>query len=355
MEPNTFAFFLIVAFLYLPSTLLHARELNTYIVQLHPRDTEIGFDHHSKEQWHLSFIPSGRLLYSYHTAFEGFAAQLTDAEAAALRAIPGVSSVRPDQYLHLHTTYSYEFLGLGSNGDWGSSGLGRGVIIGVLDTGVWPESPSFSDRGMPPVPRRWRGGCQAGESFNSSNCNRKLIGARFYSKGHRANATPDVAAVEYVSPRDAHGHGTHTSSTAAGAEVGGASVFGAGAGVARGWPPWPTSRCTRFAGSAGATAQTFSPGWTTPSATASMSCPSPSAASLSRCSRTASPLGASAPWNAESRLSAPPATTAPSQVRSPTTPRGLPPSEPARWTAASLLLSGLTTAVLSTGSQSIVF
>jgi len=111
----------------------------------------------------------------------------------------------------------------------------------VFDTGVWPESPSFDDRGMPPVPVRWTGVCQGGERFNVSNCNRKLIGARFYSKGHRANypTNPSEAAslLEYVSPRDAHGHGTHTASTAAGAAVPGASVLGAEAGEARGVAP----------------------------------------------------------------------------------------------------------------------
>ncbi|PKA66463.1 Subtilisin-like protease SDD1 [Apostasia shenzhenica] len=78
---------------------------------------------------------------------------------------------------------------------------------------------------MPPAPARWKGVCQEGESFNSTNCNRKLIGARFYAKGHRA------------SPRDARGHGTHTSSTAAGAVVQGANIFRYGAGTAQGMAP----------------------------------------------------------------------------------------------------------------------
>ncbi|KAG2554860.1 subtilisin-like protease SBT1.2 [Panicum virgatum] len=230
--------------------------LQTYIVQLHPHEGggEAVSAAGSRLGWHRSFLersvaweqekrPSSRLLYSYHTVFDGFAAQLADAEAAALRALPGVASVRADRRVELHTTYSYRFLGLNfcAAGAWARSGYGRGTIIGVLDTGVWPESPSFDDRGMPPVPVRWTGVCQGGERFNVSNCNRKLIGARFYSKGHRANypTNPSEAAslLEYVSPRDAHGHGTHTASTAAGAAVPGASVLGAGAGEARGVAP----------------------------------------------------------------------------------------------------------------------
>ncbi|KAM0845306.1 hypothetical protein ACQ4PT_056466 [Festuca glaucescens] len=231
--------------------------LQSYIVQLHPREstggeataTPASTKHHD---WHLSFVdksvhsssssmeqqrPSSRLLYSYHTVFDGFAARLTAGEAAALRAVPGVASVREDRRVELHTTYSYRFLGLSvcPTGAWARAGYGRGAIIGVLDTGVWPESPSFDDRGMPPVPDRWRGACEAGERFDATSCNRKLVGARFYSKGHRANYPTDpsdaaASVPEYASPRDAHGHGTHTASTAAGAAV-------AGAGEARGVAP----------------------------------------------------------------------------------------------------------------------
>uniref|UniRef100_A0ACD5WIV5 Uncharacterized protein n=1 Tax=Avena sativa TaxID=4498 RepID=A0ACD5WIV5_AVESA len=236
--------------------------LQSYIVQLHPRESTGGdatatLASTNHDDWHLSFLdksapsssevtprPSSRLLYSYHTVFDGFAARLTAGEAAALRSLKGVASVREDRRVELHTTYSYRFLGLSvcPTGAWARAGYGRGVVIGVLDTGVWPESPSFDDRGMPPVPERWRGACEAGERFNATSCNRKLVGARFYSKGHRANypTDPSEAAAsvpEYASPRDAHGHGTHTASTAAGAAVAGASVFGAGAGEARGVAP----------------------------------------------------------------------------------------------------------------------
>uniref|UniRef100_A0A0D9VPF5 Subtilisin-like protease n=1 Tax=Leersia perrieri TaxID=77586 RepID=A0A0D9VPF5_9ORYZ len=235
-----------------------AEALQSYIVQLHPHGAVSNGEQAisaSKQHWHLSFVeksvkregeklePSSRLLYSYHTVFDGFAARLTDEEAAALRELPGVASVRADRRVELHTTYSYKFLGLNScpTGAWARSGYGAGVIVGVLDTGVWPENPSFDDHGMPPVPARWQGVCQGGEHFNATNCNRKLIGARFYSKGHRANYPTNpsdaVSLAEYVSPRDAHGHGTHTASTAAGAAVPGAGVLGVGAGEARGVAP----------------------------------------------------------------------------------------------------------------------
>ncbi|XP_034692001.1 subtilisin-like protease SBT1.2 [Vitis riparia] len=240
---------LLFSILFLFLVFVHAQSLQTYIIQLHPHGvTASSFS--SKVQWHLSFLeriifseddPSSRLLYSYHSAMEGFAAQLSETELESLRKLGEVIAVRPDTRLQLHTTYSYKFLGLSpaSRGGWFQSGFGHGTIVGVLDTGVWPESPSFSDHGMPPVPKKWRGVCQEGQDFNSSNCNRKLIGARFFSKGHRvASISPSSdTVVEYVSPRDSHGHGTHTSSTAGGASVPMASVLGNGAGVAQGMAP----------------------------------------------------------------------------------------------------------------------
>ncbi|KAI3449829.1 hypothetical protein Pfo_006494 [Paulownia fortunei] len=216
----------------------HAQILQTYIVQLHPE----GLSHSyfsSRLHWHLSFLDksisteedsSSRLLYSYGSAMEGFAAQLSPFEVEMLKKSKEVIAVRPDRRLGIHTTYSSRFLGLSptrEGGAWIKSGFGRGTTIGVLDTGVWPESPSFDDRGMPPVPQKWKGICQEGQNFNASNCNRKLIGARYFSKGHRVaslTSSPDTV-VEYVSPRDSH------------APVPMASVLGNGAGEARGMAP----------------------------------------------------------------------------------------------------------------------
>lgn len=172
---------------------------------------------------------------------EGFAARLSELELESLRNFRDVIAIRPDRRLDTHTTYSYKFLGLNptSLGAWFKSGFGRGSIIGVLDTGIWPESPSFDDSLMPPAPRKWRGVCQEGQNFTTSNCNNKIIGARFFSKGHSvasSSPTPNTV-IEYASARDSHGHGTHTSSTAGGARVPMASVLGNGAGVARGIAP----------------------------------------------------------------------------------------------------------------------
>nr|GMC77431.1 subtilisin-like protease SBT1.4 [Ipomoea batatas] len=183
----------------------------------------------------LSQHPS-ELLYTYDRAAHGFSARLTPFQASELRNIPGVISVLPDQARQLHTTHSPEFLGLAeSSGLWPNSDYGDDAIVGVLDTGIWPERPSFSDEGLSPVPSSWKGKCENSTDFPESLCNRKIIGARAFYKGYEASkGSPMDESVEPKSPRDTDGHGTHTASTAAGSVVANASLFGYAQGEARG-------------------------------------------------------------------------------------------------------------------------
>ncbi|XP_041994151.1 subtilisin-like serine-protease S [Salvia splendens] len=106
----------------------------------------------------------------------------------------------------------------------------------ILRLGVWPESKSFNDYGLGPVPMKFKGVCSTGENFTLSNCNRKIIGARFYYQGFVAESGPLESFNEtfFLSARDSDGHGTHTASTIAGSEVPNISVFGIGKGTVRG-------------------------------------------------------------------------------------------------------------------------
>ncbi|GMI96725.1 Subtilisin-like protease 1.9 [Hibiscus trionum] len=181
-------------------------------------------------------IPFSKLIYTYNHVIRGFSASLTPAELEALKNAPGYVSSVKDRSVKLDTTHSFKFLGLNSGtGAWPVSNFGKDVIIGVIDTGVWPESESFNDNGMSDVPSRWKGACESGTQFNSSLCNKKLIGARSFSKGLIAH-NPDIT-ISMNSPRDTEGHGTHTSTTAAGTYVKNASYFGYATGTARGMAP----------------------------------------------------------------------------------------------------------------------
>lgn len=106
-------------------------------------------------------------------------------------------------------------------------------MVNGLHTGIWPESLSFSDAGLGPIPTRWKGICQTGVGFSASNCSRKIIGARWYNNDLNSK---DLQG-EYLSARDSNGHGTHTASTAAGVLVKNVSVHGLAAGAARGGAP----------------------------------------------------------------------------------------------------------------------
>ncbi|XP_065865753.1 subtilisin-like protease SBT1.6 [Euphorbia lathyris] len=195
--------------------------------------------------WYSSeFADPLQILHVYDTVFHGFSASVTPDRASFLGQHPSVLAVLEDRRRELHTTRSPQFLGLrNQKGLWSDSDYGSDVIIGVFDTGIWPERRSFSDTNLGPVPARWKGICETGVKFSPRNCNRKLIGARFFVKGHEA-AAGSVGpingineTIEFKSPRDADGHGTHTASTAAGRHSFRASMEGYAAGIAKGVAP----------------------------------------------------------------------------------------------------------------------
>ncbi|KAK4753500.1 hypothetical protein SAY87_001604 [Trapa incisa] len=184
-----------------------------------PRET-LGTD--SLTAQHLKLLNEvlgGETRRSYSRSFNGFVAKLTQKEADKLASRKEVFSVFPRQTLHLHTTRSWDFLGLTKKVKRTPT-VESNIIIGVLDTGADSTSKSFSDRGFGPVPAKWKGSCKGGSDFT---CNKKLIGARNYLSSDSVS--------------DTIGHGTHTASTAAGSAVDGASFYGVANGTARGGVP----------------------------------------------------------------------------------------------------------------------
>jgi subtilisin family serine protease len=181
----------------------------------------------------LGSVGASAKIYSYHYALNGFAAVLTSAQVDALRARDDVVQIWRDEIRQPTTDSTPDYLGLtGGGGVWDLQGKGEDIIIGMIDTGVWPEHPSFSDQAdfshatgssgkknlaYGPPPASWHGSCQSGEQWSQDLCNNKLIGARYYVAGF-GHASSGILPSEFLSARDSDGHGSHTSSTAGGNE-----------------------------------------------------------------------------------------------------------------------------------------
>jgi subtilisin family serine protease len=188
----------------------------------------------------------GQKIYDYGYSFNGFTAKLNPDQVAKLEAETDVISVEKTRELELDTATTPTFLGLTASPDglWTKNIKGENIVIGILDSGIWPENRAFSDRDtngkvvyqqMPKLHIK----CASTEtvtdgSWDANLCNRKLVGAQFYCASRGCDT--GVLEHEFVSPRDYNGHGTHTASTAGGnqgvATTGAAAVFGSINGIA---------------------------------------------------------------------------------------------------------------------------
>lgn len=207
-------------------------------------------------------------------AANGFSARLTARQAEELADRRDVLLVAPEGRRQLDTWSTPEALGLtGPDGAWlrqagGRGKAGRGVVVGVIDSGIWPESASFRGRPLSATPRtRWditrtgetvrmrkadgtwfEGRCQLGhevdgaparaERWSVDQCTTKIVGARYYPEEFLEEVPEEQRSpVEYLSPRDGNGHGTHTAGTAVGRTVHDVAVEGVRFGTLSGMAP----------------------------------------------------------------------------------------------------------------------
>jgi subtilisin family serine protease len=192
-------------------------------------------------------VPNARIGQSFRTVYGGISATIPANSVKAILAVPGVVAVQADRLLKIDTDSSPSFLGADSVYAQlgGTSKAGQGVIFGDLDTGVWPEHPSFADTGVlakPPArPDGTARTCDFGDNPTTPAadvfvCQRKLIGGEAFLDTYLSN--PARATAEpFHTARDSNGHGTHTTSTAAGNVLASAPVFGVNRGPIHGIAP----------------------------------------------------------------------------------------------------------------------
>ncbi|MFX0537915.1 cell wall-binding repeat-containing protein [Ornithinimicrobium sp. Y1847] len=176
--------------------------------------------------------------YDYTTVFNGFSADLTAGQVMALRKDPNVAYVWEDETRYADTVTTPDFLGMtGADGVWntrfgGTEDAGAGVVVGVIDTGIWPENPSFAPLDAP-VPASFVGECDSGEEEDPADnveCNSKIVGARYYAQNNNTD-------FDFLSPRDTNSHGSHVGGTAAGNYGVDVEIFGTEMGMASGMAP----------------------------------------------------------------------------------------------------------------------
>ncbi|NNJ09873.1 S8 family serine peptidase [Chloroflexales bacterium ZM16-3] len=193
-------------------------------------------------------IPAATVTHRYDVVLGGVAVRLPRILADRLAHVSGVSTVIVDQVMKIDTYRSPAFIG--ATTAWAQGGgqeqAGEGVIVGILDSGIWPENASYADpdpSGKPyaaprprtdgtPWPCDFSGGDNPGAPFS---CNNKLISAQRFM-GTYENAV-SLAPDEFTSARDDDGHGTHTSSTAAGNSGVPVSLLGNNLGTISGIAP----------------------------------------------------------------------------------------------------------------------
>ncbi len=221
-------------------------EVREYSAYLDDRQQEVAAEAGVKRQ------------YSYTLALNAFSARLSSEQAGKLAATKGVEAVVPDEIRHPVAVPSTEFLGLeGPGGVWesvgGADAAGAGTVVGVIDTGIAPENPSFAGEPLGTTPgsepyldgnevvfakgdgTEFRSERVTGEDWSNDAYSTKLVGAKYFSAGAAANGFD--FGPDYLSPRDGDGHGSHTASTAAGNDGVAATVAGVDFGEISGVAP----------------------------------------------------------------------------------------------------------------------
>ena len=192
-----------------------------------------------------SVAPRAKVSHRLQVVLNALAMTVSRADVEQIRQLPDVAAVFYDNRQETLSSHTPAYIGAPQV--WtqlgGQSVAGEDIVIGVIDGGIWPEHPSFSDPDPNgsgyPAPTGWNAApCEFGSASPGDaafTCNNKLLGARRIMATYDATVTP--GAGEFLSARDENGHGTHIATIAAGNGGVAASVGGNGLGTISGVAP----------------------------------------------------------------------------------------------------------------------
>ncbi len=196
-------------------------------------------------------VPAASVGEAVNTVYGGVSAIVPANSVDKLLQVPGVAAVQRDA---LNQPQDDNTSFIGATNVWptlgGSDLAGSNVVVGVIDTGVWPENPFFVAKPSEPAPPHplafyhcdFGNGADVAHLGPTFACNNKLIGAYNFTQNYMANVGSNGQefcnnATQVCSARDSEGHGTHTSSTAAGDCITSAILYGVERGPVCGIAP----------------------------------------------------------------------------------------------------------------------
>jgi hypothetical protein len=194
-------------------------------------------------------VPAATVGDPVNTVYGGVPAVVPASSIDQLLNVPGVAAVQQDT---LNQPQDDNTSFIGATNVWpalgGSDTAASNVIVGVIDTGVWPEHPMLVAKPNEPAPTGGLRGCQFGNGSDVAHlgptfaCNNKLIGAYAFTATYLANHGANDQefcnnATRTCSARDPEGHGTHTTTTAAGDCITSAVLYGVQRGPVCGIAP----------------------------------------------------------------------------------------------------------------------
>lgn len=198
-------------------------------------------------------VPGADVGSTFNTVYGGVQATVPANAVQTILDIPGVAAVQKDalsQPLDDNTSF------IGATNVWPTLGgadlAGSNVVFGDIDTGVWPENPMLQAKPGEPAPPKPLSAyhCDFGDGTDVADlgptftCNNKLIGAYNFTQTYMHTIAGGSDGQEFCnnhtftcSARDSEGHGTHTTTTAAGDCVASAILYGVQRGPVCGIAP----------------------------------------------------------------------------------------------------------------------